>query len=206
MTHSDNHGLVLPPKLAQTKIVVIPIYRSEEEKREVFEFGDKIVKDWNSLEYEFDKRENYKPGWKFAEWEQKGIPIRIEIGPRDVKENQVVLVKRFSREKETVKVEELSQIPQILDQIQKDMFSKALKFQKDNTYEMNNYSDMKDLFSIKDGFVWANWCGDPKCEAQIQEETKATIRLIPRENFEPNGKCVFCNNEGKYRVVFAKAY
>ncbi len=207
MTHSDNNGLVLPPRLAQTQLVVIPIWK-ESNRQQVFGFTEKI---YSALKTRFsvqlDDRDQYKPGFKYAEWEMVGIPLRVEIGPRDVENNQVMLVRRDTREKIQVSAGDLlEKIDEILERMQKDMFARALKFREENTFQIDDYSEFRKVLDDKGGFIEAHWCGSAGCEDKIKEDTKATIRNIPFNRKPEKGKCIICGNESDGRVIFARAY
>ncbi|MCH8305802.1 MAG: proline--tRNA ligase, partial [Candidatus Marinimicrobia bacterium] len=176
MTHSDNKGLVLPPKLSPFEVIIIPIWKTDEEETGVREFLTKIERSLKSagVTYKIDDRKNYTPGWKFNEWELKGIPLRIEVGPRDVKENQLVMVRRDLSEKVVKQVEGIGEESRkILDTIQKDLFEKAKAFMADNTKNISSYDDFKEFYKSGGGFAESHWCGSPECEHGVQEETKA---------------------------------
>ena len=206
MTHSDDKGLVLPPKVASTQIVIVPIYKSDNK--------DKIVKKANEIKNKLknydvilDDREGYTPGWKFNEWELKGIPIRIELGPKDIAKKQVVLVRRDNNDKEFVKVTQLNKkIESTLEDIQKSLFDKAKKFLNSNIVSASNFNDF--VKKIKDRkLVKVFFCGREECEDEIKDKTNgATYRVIPFQQPKKLGKCIHCNNPGKYSVYFGKAY
>ncbi|KAA3611304.1 MAG: proline--tRNA ligase [Calditrichaeota bacterium] len=208
MTHSDDNGLVIPPKLAQRPVVIIPIFRSDEEKAKVMEFADGIYdelkKEYNII---MDDREKYKPGFKFAEWELQGIPIRIEIGPKDVDKEHVVMVRRDLMKKEFVARNDVFEtVKTQLEQMQTDLLEKARKFREENSFNVDNYDELKSIVAKDDGFVYAHWCGDAACEDKIKSETKATIRCIPFDRKEEKGTCICCDKTSDGRVIFAKAY
>lgn len=208
MVHSDNKGLVLPPLLASTELVIVPIWKSEEEKAVVLEWVyklHKMLKDDFSVE--LDIRDEYTPGWKFAEWELLGIPIRVEIGPKDIQKEAVVLVRRDTGEKEICPLKEiLPKVRETLKNIQSSLYDKALRFREENTFYLNNYKDFLELFESKGGFVKAYWCGDEKCEKEVQEETKVSIRCIPFEQPQGKGVCIKCGRKATLQVLFAKSY
>ncbi len=209
MAHSDDEGLVLPPKLAPTQVVIIPIFRSEEELVAISKVADVVVKELRTkdITVKFDKRDTHKPGWKFAEYEQKGIPVRIAIGPRDLESNQVEVARRDTKEKNTYSMNELSStIAELLETIQTDMFKKASQFRADKTTIVNSYDEFKSVLEEKGGFIYAHWDGTSETEEQIKNETKATIRLIPLEGNKEGGKCIITGNPSTGRVIFAKAY
>ncbi len=208
MTHSDDRGLVLPPKMAQRPVVIVPIYRKDEEKKTVMSYADEIYtelkKKYNVI---MDDREQYKPGYKFAEWELQGIPVRLEIGPRDVDKNQLVLVRRDKMEKEFITKEGIAnRVEQELLQMQKDMLQKALEFRKAHTFDIDDYEKLKEIIGADGGFVNAHWCGSAECEEKVKNDTKATLRCIPFERKPEQGSCIVCGQPSDGRVIFAKAY
>ena len=208
MAHSDDEGLVLPPKLAPTQVVIVPIFKNEEELAKITEVANKIVKNLRAkdISVKFDNRDTHKPGWKFAEYEQKGVPVRIAIGPRDLENNQVEVARRDTKVKQTYDLDGLAQvINDLLGAIQNDMYEKALQFREDNTTEVNSYQEFKEVIENKGGFVYAHWDGTAQTEELIKNETKATIRLIPLEEGE-EGVCMVTGKPSKGRVVFARAY
>ena len=208
MTHSDDKGLVMPPKLAPIHAVIIPIWVSEEDHQKVLSVAEKLAEGIKELGYivKIDDRD-LRPGPKFYEWEKKGIPVRIEIGVKDLAKHSVVMVRRDTSEKQEVGIKEATEfIKTLLDKIQKDLFAKALKFQKDNIREIDAWDEFKKVLEEKGGFLSAHWCGDAACEAQIKEETKATIRCIPFNQNKENGECIRCGKKSDGRVLFAKAY
>jgi prolyl-tRNA synthetase len=209
MAHSDDNGLVLPPKMATNQVVVIPIWRSDDEKTRVLNFADKVLDDLkqDDIRAIVDDREQFKPGYKFTEWELQGIPLRIEIGPRDEEEKKVVLVRRDTREKIFVYEKEIrNKINSLLVTMQKEMLDKSRVFREENTHNIENYDDFKSQIENPGGFFNAHWCGSPECEQKIKDETKATIRVIPFEQTEKSGKCLLCGSESQGRVIFARAY
>jgi prolyl-tRNA synthetase len=209
MAHSDDNGLVLPPKMATNQVVVIPIWRSDDEKTRVLNFADKVIDDLkqDDIRAIVDDREQFKPGYKFTEWELQGIPLRIELGPRDEEEKKVVLVRRDTREKIFVYEKEIrNKINSLLVTMQKEMLDKSRVFREENTHNIENYDDFKSQIENPGGFFNAHWCGSPECEQKIKDETKATIRVIPFEQTEKSGKCLLCGSESQGRVIFARAY
>lgn len=208
MTHSDNNGLVLPPRLAPIQVVIVPIYRSSEEYARVNEAGEKIRKELlaKGISVKFDNRDTHKPGWKFNEYELKGVPLRIAIGPRDLDNNQVELARRDLLSKETVPMDNLSgHILNLLDEIQENLQKKALDFRTKNTVKADDYETFKTR--LDDGcFVLAHWDGSNETEERIKEETKATIRCIPFDSQEEEGSCILTGKPSKQRVLFARAY
>lgn len=207
LTHGDDSGVIIPPKLAQVQLVIIPIWQ-ESTRQKVSDFTEQIYqKILPHFAVQLDSRDQYKPGYKFTEWEMIGVPLRIEIGPRDVDNRQVTIVRRDNRQKIAVGADSLvPQLKQILDQIQQDLFQKALDFQKANTYSINEYEEFKKMLEEKSGFIEAHWCGSAGCENKVKEETKATIRNIPFDRLKEMGKCIICGKDSEGRVIFAKAY
>ena len=208
MTHSDDKGLVLPPKLAPFQVVIVPIYRNDEQLEKIKEI---VLEIKSSLEHrnisvKFDDRDTHKPGWKFAEYELKGVPVRLAIGMRDVENGTVEVARRDTLEKETLKVENIDvKVENLLHKIQKNLFDKANDFREENTFRADSYEEFKELIE-KGGFVYAHWDGTSETEEIIKNDTKATIRCIP-ENSEINeGKCILSGKKSKQRVLFAKAY
>lgn len=208
MAHSDDEGLVLPPKLAPTQVVIVPIFKNEEELDKISEVANKIVKNLRAkdITVQFDKRDTHKPGWKFAEYEQKGVPVRIAIGPRDLENNQVEVARRDTKVKQTYDIDGIAQvINDLLGAIQNDMYDKALQFREESSREVNSYEEFKEVIETKGGFIYAHWDGTAETEERIKNETKATIRLIPLEKGE-EGVCMVTGKPSKGRVVFARAY
>jgi prolyl-tRNA synthetase len=208
MAHSDDQGLVLPPRLAPIHVVIVPIYKSDEERSSVLAFAagvrDALPKE---LVVRFDDREQYKPGWKFNEWELKGVPLRIEVGPRDVEQGQVTFARRDTGEKRAVpRGQVVTEAASALDAIQSGLFQRALAFREANTHEVETYDEFKERLESEGGFFMANWGGTTADEVRIQEETKATIRCIPREGGEPQGPCFLTGGKAHARVILAKAY
>ena len=209
MTHSDDHGLVLPPKLAPTQVVIIPIYKGKDELEKVKIKALKIEKQLKEINVRvrFDDRDTHKPGWKFSEYEFKGVPIRISIGPRDLKNNTIEIARRDKLEKETIKTEDVvEKIKDLLINIQNNLFNTAKKFRNDNTYHANNWEEFKNLISKDSGFVYAHWDGTKETEQIIKNKTKATIRCIPLENKKEEGKCIYSGKNSNQKVIFSKAY
>jgi prolyl-tRNA synthetase len=205
MTHSDDHGLVLPPKVAPVQIVIIPIYFEDKEK--VIKKANEIKNKLKNYELILDDRDEYKPGWKYNEWELKGIPLRIEIGPKDIEKKQAVLVRRDNNNKEFVKLAQLEQkVKETLEDIQSSLFNKAKKYLDSNIVEAKNWNDFVKQIKNKK-LVKAAFCGSISCEENIKDKTEGvTSRLIPFQQPKTIGKCVKCNKEGKSIVVFGKAY
>jgi prolyl-tRNA synthetase len=209
MAHSDNRGLVLPPRLAPLQVVIIPIYKNSKQLSSISETANKIKSDLEKigLSVKYDDRDNNKPGWKFADYELKGVPVRIAIGPRDLENGTVEVARRDTLEKETISVNEVNAIvPQLLEKIQKNIYEKALKFRNENTFYIDKWSDFLEKLDNQGGFIMAHWDGTPETEEKIKEETKATIRCIPFDSPEEEGKCIYSGKPSKRRVLFARSY
>jgi len=209
MTHSDDYGLVLPPKLAPFQVVIVPIYKGEEQLKQISEKAIQIKKDLEKIgiSVKFDNRDTHKPGWKFSEYEFKGVPLRIAIGPRDLENNTVELARRDTLEKETVSTNDLSnKISHLLDKIQETLLLKAQTFRDNNTQHAKDWGDFKELIKKDAGFVYAHWDGTAETEQKIKEETKATIRCIPLNNKQEEGLCIYSQKTSTQKVIFAKAY
>ncbi len=209
MTHGDDKGLVLPPRVAPTQVIIVPIYRKEEERAKVLEAAERIKKDLGSFRVELDAREGLTPGFKFNDWELRGVPLRLEIGPKDIEKNQVVLARRDTGEKKPVPIDALlPAVHEMLQNIQDTLHARARRFREENTFVVNSYDEFKQRTAGEGGagFLLAHWCGKPSCEKAIQEETKATIRAIPFDQPFEKGACIYDGAESTQRVVFAKAY
>jgi prolyl-tRNA synthetase len=209
MTHSDDKGLVLPPNLAPIQVVLIPIFNSEEEfklvTKKIKDVGEKLKS--KNISIKIDDRKNHKPGWKFSEYELKGIPVRIVIGPKDLENNTVELARRDNLSKEIIDLNEVDIIiPKLLKEIQANLFNKAKVFREENTYYVKDYKEFKEIIKNKGGFIYAHWDGSKETENLIKKETKATIRCIPMDyNINP-GKCIVTGKKSKGLVIFGKAY
>jgi prolyl-tRNA synthetase len=208
MTHSDDKGLVLPPKLAPTQVVIVPIWKSDEERATVLSKENSVTKKCDgSFSFKVDDRDNYRPGWKFNEWEQLGVPVRIEIGPKEVANEQAVIVRRDTGEKEFLAMDEVhNHVRSLLAKIQQSLFERALEFRENATYECDDYEKFKKEIDDPGGFFSVHWCGSRKCEDRLQDETKATIRCIPTDNKKETGFCLLCGAASQERVIVAKAY
>ena len=208
MTHGDDKGLVLPPNLAPIQVVIVPIFKGKEQLEEISIVAKKIKDQLESknVRVQFDNRENLKPGFKFAEHEMKGIPIRIAIGPKDIEKNQLELARRDTEEKIFIKQNfALEEVEKILKEIHVNLFERAKKFLEENITEVNSYEDFKNTINQKGGFVYAYWDGTTETEEKIKKETKATIRCIPY-SLSSKGKCVLTGKESSQKVYFAKSY
>lgn len=209
MAHSDDDGLVLPPKLAPIQVVIVPIYKGDEQLDAISEKVAPLLKELRSkgISVKFDNRDTYKPGFKFAEWELKGVPVRIALGKRDMENGTAEVARRDTKEKQSYQFEELdTQIPALLEEIQKNIFSKALDYRDSNITKVETYDEFKEVLESKGGFIAAHWDGTEETESKIQEETKATIRCIPFDSPEEAGVCMYSGKPSNKRVYFAKAY
>ncbi len=207
MTHSDDKGLVIPPKLAPLPVVIVPIWRSIEEEQNVLEFTRNITREWDPLFYKIDDRDQYKPGYKFNEWELKGVPLRIEIGPRDVQNRQVVLVRRDTAEKITSGIDNLKeQVENTLIDIQNNLFRKAKERTESNTFTVDSYEEYKERIDQGGFFRVFLDHNNPEVEQRLKEETKSTIRCIPFNAPEEEGPCMITGQLCKYRVIAGQAY
>jgi len=208
MAHSDNNGLVLPPKVAPFQVVIIPIYKNKDEYNLTVKKCIEIKKELedSSISVKLDDRDNQKPGWKFAEYELKGIPVRIVVGPKDIANKTIEIARRDTLEKKTENEEEtVEYIKNLIEEIQKNIFNKALQFREKNTFKINSYEEFKTAIE-KGGFYEAFWDGTKETEEKIKNETKATIRCIPINSAEENGFCMVSGKPAKNRVIFARAY
>src|SRR5690606_31598170 len=209
MAHSDDAGLVLPPKLAPIQVVIVPIYKTDEEKAKIDAFADSLTAELKSrrISVKYDDRDTQRPGFKFAEWELKGVPVRIAVGARDLQNGTVEVARRDKQTKETVSQEGLTdRIISLMEDIQQHIYDRALAFREANTVEVDTYEAFKQVLEEKGGFVSAHWDGTVETEKRIKEETKATIRCIPLIGKEEEGTCILTGRPSKQRVLFAKAY
>ncbi|HPF71015.1 MAG TPA: His/Gly/Thr/Pro-type tRNA ligase C-terminal domain-containing protein, partial [Candidatus Krumholzibacteria bacterium] len=210
MTHSDDDGLVLPPRIAGTKAVIVPIWKNDEEMAELVAAADRLAAMLRPVigPVHVDKRDKMRPGWKYAEWEAKGVPLRLELGPRDLAGQQVMMAARHDRKKQAAGFATLAETVQAeLERIQQDLYDRALARREAATFTVDTWDDFQDLFANRGGgFAQCHWCGDGDCEKQIQEETKVTIRNMPFGRDETPGACVRCGKPSIGRVVFAQSY
>jgi len=209
MTHSDDNGLVLPPKLAPYQVVIVPIYKGEDQLAAISEVAEGLMKQLRlaGVTVKFDNRDTHKPGWKFNQYELQGVPIRIAIGPKDLEKGSVEVARRDTLTKQFMKQEEVaSAVPLLLDEIQVSLFDKALRFREENSKTADTWEEFETLMKGNPGFVYAHWDGTTSTENKIKELTKATIRCIPLNAAKDEGKCVLTGNLSIQRVVFAKAY
>lgn len=209
MTHSDDKGLVLPPNLAPIQVVIVPIYRNEEQFKAISDKAQELMKELREegVSVKYDDRDEFKPGWKFAEYELKGVPLRIAIGPRDLENNKIELARRDTLSKEIIDQEGLAQkVKETLTTIQTELYTKALNFRDEHITEVNTFDEFKEVLETKGGFISAHWDGTSETEEQIKNLTKATIRCIPNNPVFEEGKCIFSGKQSSRRVLFAKAY
>jgi prolyl-tRNA synthetase len=206
MTHSDDDGLVLPPKIAPTQVVIVPIPKPTPE---IDEAANKLMKELRSkgIRVKYDMDDQKRPGFKFAEHEMNGVPVRLGIGARDLAEGKVEVARRDTKEKASQPVEGIADyIIGLLDEIQQNLFDRAAAYRDEHTTKVDNFEEFKSVLEGKGGFVYAHWDGTSETEEKIKELTKATIRCIPLDNPQEDGKCVLTGNPSKQRVLFAKAY
>jgi prolyl-tRNA synthetase len=209
MTHSDDNGLVLPPNLAPIQVVIVPIYKTEEELEAITNVATELVSEFKKMgiSIKFDQRTTQKPGFKFAEWELKGVPVRIAIGPKDLENGTFEIARRDLLTKETKPKEGIViYVKELLEQIQIDLFDRALNYRNTHITEVNSFEEFKEILETKGGFIAAHWDGTAETEEKIKELTKATIRCIPLDRKEEQGNCIFSGAKSAGRVLFAKAY
>ncbi len=209
MTHSDDNGLVLPPNLAPDQVVIVPIYRKDEEFEAVNEVALDLMKKLRAkgIRVKYDNRDTHKPGWKFNEYELKGVPVRIAIGPKDVEKGTVELARRDTLQKEFIDKEKVvGRVISLMNEIQDTLFQKAVSYRAEHTTEVASYEEFKSVLNGKGGFVLAHWDGTSETEERIKNETKATIRCIPLEGDNASGTCIFTGKPSERKVLFAKAY
>jgi prolyl-tRNA synthetase len=209
MVHADNNGLVLPPKLAPIQVVIVPIYKNDEQLAELTIAAKKIKSELESkgVSVKYDDRDTHKPGWKFADYELKGVPVRLAIGPRDLENKTVEVARRDTLTKEVVPIVNITDhVISLLDDIQQNMYRKALRFREENTFYVDSWTDFKKVLDDTGGFILAHWDGTTETENRIKDETKATIRCIPLDSPDEDGKCVFSGKPSKRRVLFARSY
>lgn len=209
MAHSDDQGLVLPPKLAPIHVVIVPIYKGESQLAQVSEHALQIKQTLQAkgLSVRYDDRDTLKPGFKFAEWELKGVPVRITLGMRDLEKGELEIARRDTKEKKNYPREQVDKlVPQLLEEIQQNIYQRALNYRTEQTTKVDDYQELKKLLDTKGGFFLCHWDGDGTTEEKIQEETKATIRCIPLDAEAEEGKCIYSGKPSKRRVLFARAY
>ena len=209
MAHSDDNGLVLPPKLAPIQVVIVPIYKQPEQLAMISEKANQIkaALEAKGISVKYDDRDTFKPGWKFNEYEFKGVPVRLAIGPRDLENGTVEVARRDTLEKAVYQMTDIeNKVANLLDSIQENLFQKALSFREDNTHQVDSWDEFCDVIENKAGFISAHWDGTEETEQRIKEETKATIRVIPLDAKAESGKCVYSGKPSEKRVIFARAY
>ena len=209
MTHSDDNGLVLPPKLAPDQVVIVPIYRNDEQFDAVSDLANNLMKDLRAkgVRVKFDKRDTHKPGWKFNEYELKGVPLRIAIGPKDLEKGTVEMARRDTLTKEIVETTAVvARVEGLLEEIQDNLFTKAINYRTAHTTQVSSYDEFKKVLNEKGGFISAHWDGTSATEEKIKKETKATIRCIPLDTDNEGGTCIVTGNISARKVLFAKAY
>lgn len=209
MAHSDDDGLILPPRIAPVQVVIVPIYKGDEQKAQIDEKVGEIVKNLKAMgvSVKYDDSDNARPGWKFAEYELKGVPVRMAIGARDLQNNVVEVARRDTKEKNTVSMDGIeAHVKNLLDEIQISMFNKAKQFRDERITKTDNWDEFVQLLDNKGGFVSAHWDGTAATEDRIKELCKATIRCIPLDNPQEEGKCILTGNPSTQRVLFARAY
>jgi prolyl-tRNA synthetase len=209
MTHSDDAGMVIPPKLAPIQVAIVPIYRKMEQLEEISNVALKLKSELEAkgLKVKYDDDDNRKPGWKFAEYEMKGIPVRIAIGPRDLENGTCEVARRDELSKEIIPLDDaVEKVVGLMEEIQDNLFAKALKFREEHTFYIDEWKDFEKIINAQEGFIYAHWDGTEETEKEIKKLTKATIRCIPINSIEEEGKCILTGKPSKRRVVFAKAY
>ncbi len=209
MAHSDDNGLVLPPRLAPLQVVIVPIYKNQEDFTRISQSANRIKSDLEGagLSVKYDDRDTHKPGWKFSEYEMKGVPVRIAIGPRDIENNTVEIARRDTLEKKIVSRDMVNDIVVgLMEEIQQNIYRKSLEFRSENTCRVDDWDEFREIMAKKPGFVLAHWDGTAETELKIKEETKATIRCIPLDAEVEEGKCIYTGKPSEKRVLFAIAY
>ena len=207
MAHGDDKGIIIPPKLATVQLAIVPIFRNDEQKALVLEYVSRLTADLDGIGFKVDDREQYSPGRKFNDWEKRGVPLRMEVGPKDLEKGQVVLARRDTGEKSFVSQDGLREtITGMLDAIQTGLFDRALEFRKAHSHKIDDYARFNEILDGEGGFLWSHWCGSAGCEEEIKNDTKATIRCIPTDGEKEAGKCIACGEGSEARVVFGRAY
>jgi prolyl-tRNA synthetase len=208
MTHGDDQGLVLPPRLAPIQIVIVPIYKTSDEREIVLEAAKRAESRLSQFRCKIDDRIEMTPGFKFNEWELRGVPLRIEIGPKDIEKNSVMTARRDIPGKDgkrSLTLDQLeTEVSNLLTEIQANLLAKATQFRESHTFEPHNYEELKE--AVEKGWAFSYWCGRAECEAKVKEETKATTRCIPFDQEKIPGNCVVCGRPAEERVIFARAY
>jgi prolyl-tRNA synthetase len=207
MTHGDESGLIFPPRVAPYQVVIIPIFRSDDERAQVLEAVEAISRDFRGrIRYHVDWSDN-RPGWKYSEWEMRGVPLRLEIGPRDVAQRQALSVRRDNRAKEPIPFDALlTRVPELLDDLQRSLLERARQFRESRTVHVKTIDELANHLEEQRGFFWAPWCGSAECEAEVKARTGATLRCIPLEGGDVSGSCLVCQGTAAQTAVFAQAY
>ena len=209
MSHSDDEGLVVPPKLAPVQVAIIPIYKGEEQLNAISDKLEPIIKALREkgIRVKFDNRDNQRPGWKFAQYEFQGVPVRLALGNRDLENGVIEVARRDNKTKETIAFDGVVEhVAKLLEQIQVNLFNRAKSYRDEHISEVNSYEDFKEVLNVKGGFVSAHWDGTTETELKIKEETSSTIRCIPLDNKQESGTCIYSGKPSNQRVLFAKAY
>ena len=209
MAHSDDDGLILPPRIAPLQVVIVPIYKGDEQKEKIGAKANEIITQLKALgiRVKYDDNDNARPGWKFAEYELKGVPVRLALGARDLESNIVEVARRDTKEKQSISIDNVvGHIKNLLEEIQQNLFNKAGAYREEHTSKANTWEEFEKLLDEKGGFVSAHWDGTAETEEAIKEKTKATIRCIPLNNLQEDGKCILTGKPSKERVLFARAY
>ncbi|MCA1833093.1 MAG: proline--tRNA ligase [Actinomycetota bacterium] len=207
MTHGDDKGLRLPPALAPYQVVIVPIYKNDDEKGSVVAKARAIKDSLTGVRVRIDDRDEHRPGYKFNEWELKGVPLRIELGPRDIAADQVMIARRDTGEKQTLPTGEVpARVPRLLEDIQVSLFAQASAFRDEYSFDAKDYGELAALIADPGGFVTGGWCGNPECEAKVKADTKATIRYLPLDPEPPAGECIVCGTAAVERATWAQAY
>jgi prolyl-tRNA synthetase len=209
MAHSDDDGLILPPRIAPLQVVIVPIYKGDEQKEQINAKAKEIIQQLKAkgVRVKYDENENARPGWKFAEYELKGVPVRLALGARDLQNNVAELARRDTKEKTTVPLDGIADhIKGLLEEIQQNLYNKAKSFREEHTTKVNSWEEFEKVLDEKGGFVSAHWDGTPETEEKIKEKTKATIRCIPLNNEKEEGTCILTGKPSRERVLFARAY
>jgi prolyl-tRNA synthetase len=209
MAHSDDQGLVMPPRIAPLQVVIVPIYKGEESKPVIDEKAHAMMAELKAMgvRVKYDDSDNARPGWKFAEYELKGVPVRVALGMRDLENNVVEVARRDTKEKQTISLDGIADyLKNLLEEIQQNIYNRALAFRNENIREANTWDEFVQLLDVKGGFVSAHWDGTAETEEKIKDLTKATIRCIPLDNKKENGVCILSGKPSGERVLFARAY
>jgi prolyl-tRNA synthetase len=209
MAHSDDDGLILPPRIAPLQVVIVPIYKGDEQKEKIGAKANEIITQLKALgiRVKYDDNENARPGWKFAEYELKGVPVRLALGAIDLESNLVEVARRDTKEKQSISLGNvIEHIKNLLEEIQQNLFNKAAAYRQEHTTTADKWEEFEKLLDEKGGFVSAHWDGTAETEEAIKEKTKATIRCIPLNNPQEEGRCIFSGKPSKERVLFARAY